>query len=67
MRLSVWRRRVGFAAAGAAAIFVCWLVLVLLSAVPAPEVRLLDQSGVRLLAELTVVSLLVAAVAFWDE
>ncbi len=67
MRLTEWRRRMGIVAASAAALFLGWLGLALVAAVPAPEVRLLEQSGIRLLAELTVLSLLVAAVGFWDE
>lgn len=61
------RRSIGFVAAAAAIVFATWLVLALFSEVPMPEISFLDQSGIRLLAELTVVSLLVAAIAFWDE
>ena len=62
-----WRRAIGFLAAAAALAFSTWLVLALFSDVPTPEISLIDQSGIRLLAEFTVVCLLVAAVAFWDE
>ena len=62
-----WRRAVGFGAASLAVLFTTWLVLALFSNIPTPRISLLEQSGVRLLAELTVVNLLIAAVAFWDE
>ena len=48
-------------------ILALWLVLAMISAVPVPELHIFEQSGIRLLAELTVMSLLVAAVGFWDE
>ena len=61
------RRAVGIAAAVSATAFSTWLLLALFSDIPTPEFSALNQSGIRLLAELTVVSLLVAAIAFWDE
>ncbi len=62
-----WRRRIGIVAALSAVIFICWLLLALFSDVPTPRIPMLDQSGIRLLAELTVVSLLVAAIGFWEN
>ena len=62
-----WRRSIGFVSAGSALLFSTWLVLALFSDIPTPEISVLDQSGIRLLAELTVVCLLIAAVAFWEE
>ncbi len=62
-----WRRALGAVAAIAAAILALWLVLAMISAVPVPELHMFEQSGLRLLAELTVMSLLVAAFGFWDE
>ncbi len=65
--LAPWRRTVGVSAALAATASAGWLVLAVFDALPAPEVDLLRQSGIRLLAEATVVSLLVAAIAFWES
>ncbi len=56
----------GIAAAGMAFLLAIWLVLALIAHVPTPDIHFLDQSGVRLLAELIVVNLLIAAVAFWE-
>jgi len=38
----------------------------MLAVAPAPELEVFAQSGIRLLAELIVCSLLLAAVSFWD-
>lgn len=62
-----WRQTIGFAAAAAALLFTTWLVLALFSDIPKPVIEALPQSGIRLLAEMTVVSLLIAAIAFWNE
>ena len=67
MKRARWRTRVGTTAAIVAAVVTLWLVLVVLSIVPGPKMAALNQSGIRLLAELLVGSLLVAAVSFWDD
>lgn len=67
MKASAWRRAIGVVAAIVSTVTTVWLLLAMLALVPAPEIRLIDQSGIRLLAEITVVSFLVAAFGFWDE
>ena len=67
MKASAWRRAIGVVAVIISAITTTWLILAMLALAPAPEIRLIDQSGIRLLAEITVLSFLVAAFGFWDE
>ena len=61
-----WRRTLGYIGAVIAALSGLWLLLALVGLVPRPETEILNQSGIRLIAEITVAALLLAAFGFWE-